>query len=361
MITSNTLAIDVGHGHVKALFRRHNHLHGSTIEQVTFPSHAQPVSGANDASASMAAGLKVVQVSVGSRFYRVGKEIELAVDAGVERNRDDNYSRTPDYLALVYGALHYCGVKDIDMLVVGLPLTTLASNREDLINRLKGEHEVPAFSKDEAAAGKTVRVVIRNVVVLAQALGALFAACDQDPQLAEPQERLLVLDYGWHTLDVLAAKGMRPYPERLGAIQGGVALFIDNMQRSVADTIRRERPELSGDFKVPSSIYEDALKSGKPSITLGPGKYQVGMHQGVALDRLRSDLQKAVSLIQTSSDITCIVLAGGGAPLLLEPVRSVFTGVSRVLVLKDSQFAIARGYLAFGETRLRAARETAGV
>ncbi len=353
----NTLVIDVGHGHVKALNRYNDPLTGQFVRKVIFPSLAQPISGANDASASMAAGLNVVKVNVGNRWFRVGKDIDLAVDASVERNRDDNFTRTPDYLALVHGALHYCGVQEIDMLVVGLPLTTLASNREDLIARLKGAHEVPAFNLADAAAGKTVRVVIHEVVVLAQALGALFAACEQEQQLSSPSERVLILDYGWHTLDVLASKGGRPFPHRLGALPGGVASYIDNLQRSVADTIRKNHPGLSGNFRVPSGIYEDALKTTSPCVTLGPGTFQLGLHDSVAVERLRNDLQSAVPLIQTSADITSIVLAGGGARLLRDPVRSVFPGINRVVVLDDPQFAIARGYLAFGESRALAGRE----
>ena len=82
----NTLVIDVGHGHVKALNRYNDPLTGQFVRKVIFPSLAQPISGANDASASMAAGLNVVKVNVGNRWFRVGKDIDLAVDASVERN-----------------------------------------------------------------------------------------------------------------------------------------------------------------------------------------------------------------------------------------------------------------------------------
>lgn len=351
----NVLAIDVGHGHTKVMHK----LGTGAPSKAVFPSFALPTIGGASASTIMSAGLRVITVEAGGKLFRVGKDIEMALPASAERNRDENYSQTDAYLALVRGALHYTRCETIDVLVVGLPLTTLSTNSDLLRQRLETVHKVPAFNATDAAAGKTVAVNVKRVIVMAQPMGALLAACDQDTSLTTA--RVLTLDYGFYTLGVLASHGIRVFPERLGAIPGGVASYIDSLQKSVGERIRRDRPDLSGEFRVPSSIYEAALRQeGAQVVTLGPGRFDLAQHMAGAIGRLGMDLQRAIAMVGSANDITALVLAGGGAWLLGAAAPAYFPQVSTVLTLDDPQFAIARGFLLYGERIAAAALARAG-
>ncbi|MFN7695735.1 MAG: hypothetical protein ACK5O3_16990 [Burkholderiales bacterium] len=347
------LAIDVGHGHLKMIRR----VSEGAYTTHSFPAFAVPVAAGNSASAVMQASLKLTEVDVDGQRFRAGPDIELAIPPGANRNRDDNYSKSPAYLALLKTALHKAGMREIDLLVVGLPMTTLASNREHLRSVLEGTHEVPAFEGERGSSTETVTVRVRKVVVLAQALGALFAAAAQVPDIES--ERVLTLDLGWHTLDVLVSQGLRVFAERVGAIPGGVAGYIDQLQKSVAAEIQQQRPDLSGHIVVPASIYEQAMQkpAGKRFVSLGPGRFDIDQHRAMAQQNLAQTLEAAAPIIHSANDISCIVLAGGGAELLVDVVKKQFPAIARVITLSNPQFAVALGFLLFGERRLAGERK----
>ena len=340
-MASNILAIDLGHGHTKVL----SPAQGTTIGTV-FPSSAAHLADRRDANTALSSGVRVITVEVDGALYHVGKDVELVMSTGGERNRDDRYSATPSYMALMLGALHFSRCTTVDCLVVGLLLSTPSTNKEALQRRLKGTHVLPDHDPKGAASGKTMQITVNHVQVVAQPLGALVAAVDEFPDLKSA--RVLTLDYGFHTLDVLASNGIRPFNERMGAVPGGVAKYIDHLQRSVSAAIRSKRPDLSGDLRVPASIYEEALQRSPSVVSLGPGEFDLAEYRQAAVNGLNQDLQRAMALIQNANDITTIVLAGGGTDLLRDAVKSHFPAVRKIVALAEPQFAIARGYLAIG-------------
>lgn len=333
---NNILAIDVGRGHVKSVHR----VDDAALILNKFPSLTLEVP-----RSQLAAGLGLVQIEVEGRQYCIGPDIELAVPVGTERERDDNYSTTPEYLALIRGALHSSKLRTIDVLVVGLPMTSL-NNSAFLQTRLTGIHKVPAFSPADAAEGVTTNIHVKKVVVLAQAVGALAAACDEFPILKT--RRILTLDYGFHTMDFLASLGMRPFTERLGAIRGGVATYIDCLQSSVASQIRKEKPQLT-EFTAPPELYEEAIQRSPQVVRLGPGEFDLSNHKREADALLIQSLQKLLEQIQTANDLTTIVIAGGGANILGQIVHTQFPVISTVVKLTDPQFAIARGFYLYAK------------
>lgn len=333
----NLLSVDVGHGHTKFVVKT-----SKGRRQDSFPSYAIPYRAAAAASA-VAPGLRVVSVPVDGYGYRVGPDIELALPAHAERNRDDNYSRSPKYMALLRGAMHYAKCNVVDVLAVGLPLSTLGTSRETLQQALEGTHEVPGFD----GIG-TVQVTVKKVVVMAQPLGALFSAVQNHPSLAE--ERILVLDLGFHTLDVMAVDSMRVMSERMGAVPGGVAAYIDTLERSIAAHLRRVDPDNPEPFRVSSLIFEKALqRKERRLLKVGQGTFDLDEFRGEADRQLSDALEQARVIAGNSGGYTSLILAGGGAPLMRPLVSRHFPSIKEVVVLDDPQFSIATGYLVAAE------------
>jgi hypothetical protein len=79
----------------------------------------------------------------------VGPDVHLAADVFNAKQMHERYSETPEYLAMLRGALHYMKVERIDLLVIGLPVTAFKAKKSAALEKLVlGRHDV--------SRGKTV-------------------------------------------------------------------------------------------------------------------------------------------------------------------------------------------------------------
>lgn len=338
----NVVAIDLGYGHVKAK---------TSTQSLVFPSFVTPVVGDTDVAGTNFGRADVVTVKVGSRRYTAGKDSELTMTAHMERNRDASYASSEPYLALMRVAFWYLRMETIDLLVVGLPMSTFHSNQKQLVEILEGTHEIPRFQMDARGVdGETTTVTVRKVLVLPQAVGALFSAAAEDQSIRN--SRAMVLDLGFHTLDVLCSASMRPLSDRKGAVPGGMAGFIDALQSSLSAEVTADVPTIRGNFSLPSYLYEGALRGSERKIAVSSGTYSLEPHIVNAQSRLIQYLDQASTLTRGYSDMQVAVLAGGGASLLEPVIRDRFPGLRNIVMAKDPQMAIANGYLICGEDML---------
>jgi hypothetical protein len=103
--------------------------------------------------------------------------------------------------------------------------------------------------------------------------------------------RLLTLDMGFNTLDGITSIGLNPLPNRSGAVQGGVSAFIEAIQQSVEESVRKRVPSLSGQYRVPAHLYEQALqKDWGAQVRLSVGPISIKDHVASANARLEQDL-----------------------------------------------------------------------
>lgn len=338
----NILAVDIGHGHVKIVHRPTS----SVLRQEAFPSFAVPSPSNVVKKNSVTSGLNVMTVEVDGTYFRVGKD-SAYTGTSIQRNRDENYSTTPAYHALMKGAFSIAAIEDIDLLVVGLPLSTLESNEQRLIDKLTGTHEVAPFTVPGSKEPRT-KVTVRRVEVLAQPISALFSAVRKDPSLL--QRRILTWDLGYHTLDLIMSHGLKPFIDRSGAVPGGVAKYIDEIQKSVEVEVRACNSQISGQYRAPAEIYEDALRSPSPrQVALNVGDINIEPHLQGANASLELDISKGIAAVGNLTDISAFIIAGGGASILHPILKKNYPEIFRMAVLDDSQFAVARGYFFFGE------------
>lgn len=100
-------------------------------------------------------------VPIDGLFYEVGLKVNLVAESFRATQMHDRYTETPEYAALLRGALGMMKLGTIDLLVVGLPVTALAAKKAALEKAMTGKHEV--------GGGRTVTV--RKALAIAQPQG----------------------------------------------------------------------------------------------------------------------------------------------------------------------------------------------
>lgn len=329
-------AVDVGSGNTKFVTAAA----GTDIRCVSFPSVAYPSS---DATPSWPASerRKTVCIPVGPLFYEVGPDVGLAADTFRAKQLHDDYTESPEYLALLRGALSMMKLSHIDLLVVGLPVALFAAKKAALEKLMVGSHDI--------GGGKTVTVA--KALAVAQPQGALAHYASEHKKMATiGNEQSLVIDPGSRTFDWLVARGMRLVQKQ-----------SHSFNRGMSDVLRALAAEITKRIGSPYRDYDAidlALRSGKPPI-IYQKPYDMSRHLPVA----ESIAQQAVSTmrewIESPHSLQNIILVGGGAFLFRKAVKAAFP-MHRIHEVKEPMFANVRGFQLAGQNYARSVMAAGG-
>ena len=322
-------AIDLGFGNVKYVV-------GHTDQEVkcaSFPSLAY--TSAKDPGARPAAERRrTVAIPIDGTFYEVGPDVHLAADTFRATQLNDQYVESPEYLALVRGALSYMKVGVIDLLVVGLPVSSFQARKAYLERAMSGVHDI--------GGGRTVEV--RKAIALAQPQGALayYTAAFHKQKTIE-QEQSLIIDPGSRTFDWLLSRGMRL-----------VLKVSSSVNRGMSDVLKTIAHEISSDIGRPYSdlpAIDLALRTGKPLMI-----YQKPYDLTPILPTARAVARRAVSSmmewITEDYSIQNVILVGGGAFMFKDAVKAAFPN-HKIQVVKDPMFANVKGFQLAGDNFLK--------
>lgn len=318
-------AVDVGSGNTKFV----TGVVGNEIRCASFPSVAYPSSGETPHWPA-SERRKTVCIPVGPLFYEVGPDVGLAADTFRAKQLHDEYTESPEYMALLRGALSMMKVSHIDLLIVGLPVALFSLKKSALEKTMAGEHQI--------GGGKTVTVA--KAMAVAQPQGALVHYAAEHKKMATiGTEQSLVIDPGSRTFDWLVTRGMRLVQKQSHSIN-----------RGMSDVLRLLAAEISKDVGSPYRDYDAidlALRFGKsPVIFQKP--YDMGRHLPLA----ESVAQQAVSTmrqwIETPESLQNIILVGGGAFLFKKAVKAAFPK-HRIHEVKEPMFANVRGFQLAGQ------------
>ena len=130
-------AIDVGWGNTKFTKRSAS----GEVRCALFPSVTQWHT-TDPARSILGDRRDTVAILGDGMYYEVGPGIAGARGKYRTTNMHDDYIDTPEYAALVKGALTYMDRPRIDVLVMGLPIKHLVAKRAQLERRWTGEHEI---------------------------------------------------------------------------------------------------------------------------------------------------------------------------------------------------------------------------
>ncbi len=313
-------AVDVGFGHTKLV----TGVVGTEIRCASFPSVCYPI--ARDSTKVAAIERRATMcIPIGGLYYEVGPDIALAGDAFRPSQMHDRYTDTPEYLALLRGALRMMKVGEIHLLVVGLPVALHAARKAALERAMTGTHDV----------GGGRRVAVRKVLAVAQPQGALVRFASVAGKMDRiGEEQSLVIDPGYRTFDWVVARGVRFVQKRSHSVPRGVADVLQMMASEITVDIGVQYRDLDA--------IDTALLTGK-----GPMVYQKAYDLRRTLPMVEKIAGQAVSsMMHWIGDPTGfhnIVMAGGGVHLFRNAVKAAFPR-QRILVLKDAMYANVRGY-----------------
>ena len=165
-------------------------------------------------------------MAVAGGTYLVGPDSASGLAAGTSgRAQTENYSATPEYLALTRGALYFTGLTQIDTLCLGLPVHLFAQRKAVVESHAKGTHSV---------RGRTIQV--NRVIVVPQPMGALVHLGKQDKLRAET---VLIIDVGFGTVDWLLVETQNGKRKMVPARSGGQPIGV----RELIESMLRRRPE----------------------------------------------------------------------------------------------------------------------
>jgi plasmid segregation protein ParM len=201
-------ALDLGSGWTKA-----SRAVDGKLEFFSFPSLAPRHTG-RDLSGSVLSKRDTVVVTVEGTKYEVGPDAGDLETVDSTRNLNDQYIHSDQYRAVMFGALHYMGEKTIDLLVIGLPLTTI-HRAEELRKLTVGTHKIT----------DTETVEVKDVLILNQPLGGMYYCLSQSSRPEFEflrEETTVVVDTGYLTFDFITLNGEKVIESRSDAHPGGV-------------------------------------------------------------------------------------------------------------------------------------------
>ena len=313
-------AVDVGFGNTKYV----TGCSADGIRCASFPSVAYP-SARDLSNAPTTERRKTVAVPIDGLFYEVGPEVNLAADTFRATQMHDRYTDTPEYAALLRGALSLMKLDYIDLLVVGLPVAAFAAKKGALEKAMFGIHEV----------GGGRAVTVRQALAVAQPQGALvyYASLHQKIQTIA-NEQSLIIDPGARTFDWLVTRGMRLVQKKSHSIN-----------RGMFDIAQAIASEISEDIGTPYRDFDAidlALRTGKNPV-IYQKTYDISRLMPIAQTIARQAVSSMMQWIDASYSFQNIILVGGGAFLFKKAVKQAFPKHT-IHEVKDPMYANVKGF-----------------
>lgn len=312
-------AIDVGFGNTKYVCSASD----TDVRCAHFPSLAYP--SAREPAARTGEKRKTVAIPVNGLYYEVGPDVRLAADTFRATQLHDRYTETPEYLALLRGALALMRVEAIDLLVLGLPVSALAGKRAFLEKLATGGHEV----------GSGRQVQVRKTLVVAQPQGALVHYAAQHQKLdAIGMEQSLIIDPGSRTFDWLVARGMRLVQKQSHSLNRGVFDVLQVIAAEISEEIGAPYTDLDA--------IDQALRTGK-KLMIYQRQHDLAKWVPIVQTVAQQAVSSMMQWIGADYAFQNIILVGGGAYLFKRAVKEAFPR-HRIHEVKDPLYANVRGF-----------------
>lgn len=324
-------AIDLGFGYTK-----YSKMIDNDICYNSFPFVAPRASKLEDSDLAMINERDTIVVRVDGTDYEVGPDSLLLETSDTTRTLNDQYIHTAQYKALTYGALAYIGETEIDLLVVGLPVSTYAQGHEQLKKSLIGEHKI----------NDKFTCTVKNALVVYQPLGGLTYCMSlakselfEDRDLKESMN--LIIDPGFLTFDFLLANGSKIIEKKSDAHTGGVSRILSAIAESISHKIGKKYDNFAA--------IDKALK--KKKIRIAGKEEDLIEHIKNTKSVIESPITYMKNIVGDGSDIDNIILLGGGSPIFEKTLKDNFKDHD-IICIDDPSFANVKGYQIIGEDYL---------
>lgn len=335
---SKVLAVEIGFGSCSLC----SGIKDGKPEVLTFPSIVAQVDNRTDMSAGLTKR-DTVTVAVDGSFYEVGPEAHLATGKTTTRILNNQYIDSPQYKALFLGSLAMAKMPVVDLLVLGVPVSSL-HRVEELKSMAVGIHQIG-----------DKKVEVKAAWVIVQPLGGLLSYADQIGQAGYAELReinTLSVDCGYGTLDFLVSRGLKINESRSSAVESGMGVLINEIwERSLKAAFPRAD-------KMPTEVIDQAfwktpgvlrISGRKYSFPKCDGKDMDGNDVGVRFDAkttIDSFTQAAMTAVKniagTGTDIDQIILFGGPAHTYLAALQIAYPDHT-IHVLQNHLTAVCEG------------------
>ncbi len=323
--------IDVGYGHVKWT---NGESAKGLIEAHSFPSQA-PISVDSDADVAFLKKRDTFSVPVGDRVYEIGRQVNLLVGSQQEMEQlDDTFAMSDAYTARMFGALNYMlpGLgpeRRIDVLVLGLPMTTLNKYRSAIEEKFTGPHRINLNGDI---------VTIGMCKVHPQPLGSYALFLQSQPDAGKKPPMSLIIDPGYNTVDWFVCEGLTGNLSQSRAVNRGVSAYLRDIAKSIIKT--------HSNFGVTESevvrILDRHFTRGDDFHIAG-NEIPLEPHLAAGTPVIEQAAQAIRDTIGAGSEIRLILLTGGGASLYAQKIREKFPS-HKVQVMEESPLANVRGF-----------------
>lgn len=283
-----------------------------------------------------------VKVQIGSEFFEIGPDAKLLTNRQASRVLNNSYTDSPQFKALLFGAIGMMKEPVIDVLGLGLPVNAY-SRSESLKQAVIGEHTIN---------GQTV--IIKDVVVLPQPYGGLLSYANSlGPQGlgALRNKTIISVDPGFGTFDWLTTKGLVINDKRTGGNDMGFSSVLE----SVADSLKSAFPNMGA---IPLEIIDSAFWQEKGVLSVAGTRYPFPLCEGVDVDgnpvKARFDVRdkiayctrNAISALKNSvregADVELILVMGGPHAVYMDELRAAYPD-HKIVVLDNSLTAVCEG------------------
>jgi plasmid segregation protein ParM len=332
-------AIDLGYGRVKYSLGRANN--GAAVLTRDFASISVQSSAAPLANAVIHQR-DTHHVPVRQKTYEVGSEIALAIHGNHEGEvLDNDFALSDAYCARLYGALNYIHEhhrrSTIDVLVLGLPMTTYRQHSAALEAKFSGSHTINT---------KGTKLQISRCCVFPQPLGGyttfLSSGAERFAAAGKPPTALII-DPGYNTVDWFVCRGMKANELRSSAVPRGMGVVM----RAIADELKKSGNV--GDVGVSELVrkIDESIRSGQPLRLFGKD-FDIRQARLAGQAIIEEAVQAIKNSVGSGADIDVVVLVGGGADFYAQSVRDKFPHHETIL-LDSPAMANVTGFHLMGE------------
>ena len=327
------IGVDIGFGHTKIVAAAQSGETSNAVERnarfdvITFPSivilHRGSLSN-GDVLGSSAQDA----IHDGEHRYLYGQSAADGDDGASGRPLDHTFASSIEYSVLLKASLAKRGYPvTVERLVLGVPFDRLQTAASTLKSRFTGTQTVNGHECD-----------VREVRVVAQPVAGFFWQLHASGRGSVVDKyTCLTCDVGYRTFDWACTRGLRLIEPRCGSSTGGVSRLVRHISEELSGICGEDCSTLSMRSRI-----EQCLRERASFIEIGTRRFTMSQFNPTLEKIIDASLLQMVESIGSTTDITDILVVGGGCDLYLPALIRRFPH-KRVLPAPEPQFAIARG------------------
>lgn len=250
------------------------------------------------------------------------------------RSLHEDYPSTESYMALFKAGLLLTGVRQIDALVTGLPVSQFLDDRKkkSLERKMQGSHLI--------APGVTVEV--STVKVVPQPIGGFIDFLMNTNEDIE-DANLLIVDPGFFSVDWVVVNNNVIRDHSSGTSLNACSVLLEEVARQISQKF---------ETKINVESIENAIRNDKSSVMVMGQRIELAPFLKSAREKIGPAVSEMVqqAVRNETKDVDLVVLVGGGANLYFDVIKQAFPR-QKVLVSRDSVFSNCRGFWAYGMSK----------